>query len=1006
MALLRGTSHVFEMVNPAYMTLVGDRDIIGKPLLEALPELADQGFVELLDKVRMTGEAFVGNGMSVRLARGPDGRVEERIIDFVYQPIAEADGSVDGIFVEGTDVTERVQAETLRLVQNKILEAAVEEHSLEAALERLVKVVEDISSSQMRCSILLLSEDGRHLLHGAAPSLPEAYNQAIHGMAIGSGEGSCGTAALEKRPVYVSDIGHDPLWVDYKELALAHNLGACWSTPIFATGGEVLGTFAIYYDQPREPAPCDLELIGFVTRTAGLLIERKRAEAEVQTQARILERLNETGAAVASELDLNRVVQMVTDAGVELTGAAFGAFFYNVFDAGESYMLYTLSGVDRSAFDKFPMPRNTAVFAPTFSGAGVVRSADITRDERYGRNHPRKGMPDGHLPVRSYLAVPVTSRSGEVTGGLFFGHPETARFTAQHEQLMVGLAAQAAIAIDNARLFDSAQTEIEERRRAEEEVRELNESLEARVAKAIAEREELEEALRHAQKMEAVGQLTGGVAHDFNNLLTIITGNMDMALRAVDAEGGSAKLRRSIGMAQKGAERAAALTQRLLAFSRRQPLAPKALDTDKLISGMSDMLKRTLGETIQLETVKAPGLWRIEADPNQLESAVLNLAVNARDAMPDGGKLTIETANTRLDEPYAAAHAEVAPGDYVAIAVSDTGAGISRDTLARVFEPFFTTKEVGKGTGLGLSMVYGFVKQSGGHVKIYSEEGEGTTVKIYLPRLADDKAVEEEGEQVVGVPGSQDETILVVEDDDDVRAYTVEILRELGYRVLEAHDGPAALRLIERPDVPIDLVFTDVVMPAMSGKELSDAARAIRPHLKILYTSGYTRNAIVHGGRLDPGVQIVAKPFTFDALSAKVREVLDSGKSGRLLLVHHDSAVRMLTAEALVTSGYAVDEAATAGEVLGKVRASRGHYGAVVIDYDLPEGRGHSLARELRAIQAGLPLLIVMNDEQDKSAFAGDPCSATIRKPYQMEALQRALADLGAACMSAEEGNL
>ena len=269
------------------------------------------------------------------------------------------------------------------------------------------------------------------------------------------------------------------------------------------------------------------------------------------------------------------------------------------------------------------------------------------------------------------------------------------------------------------------------RRRAEEALRDLNQSLEERVAAVIAEREVMEGALRQAQKMEAIGQLTGGIAHDFNNLLTIITGNLDMAQRSLrDAD--NVRLRRALGNALKGAERAASLTQRLLAFSRRQPLAPQPLDLDRLIQGMSELLKRTLGETVLLETVTTPGLWRIEADPNQLESALLNLAVNARDAMPAGGRLTIETANARLDEDYAANQAEVAPGNYVVIAVSDTGLGMGRETLARVFEPFFTTKEIGKGTGLGLSMVYGVVKQSGGHVKIYSEVGVGTTVKIYL----------------------------------------------------------------------------------------------------------------------------------------------------------------------------------------------------------------------------------------------------------------------------------
>ena len=284
---------------------------------------------------------------------------------------------------------------------------------------------------------------------------------------------------------------------------------------------------------------------------------------------------------------------------------------------------------------------------------------------------------------------------------------------------------------------------------------------------------------------------------------------------------------------------------------------------------------RSLGETIRLETVSISGLWLVEADPNQLENALLNLAVNAKDAMEQGGTLTIETANARLDEEYSAAHAEVAPGNYVVIAVTDTGHGMSRDTLARVFEPFFTTKEVGKGTGLGLSMVYGFVKQSGGHIKIYSGPNSGTTVKIYLPRLLNAAGDGEKIEKTVD-RGGQDHAILVVEDDHDVRAYTVEILRELGYHVLEAHDGAAALRLIEMLDQRFDLLFTDVVMPAMSGRELADEARRIRPSLKVLFTSGYTKDSIVHNGRLDPGVEIIGKPFTYQALAEKIADVLDT----------------------------------------------------------------------------------------------------------------------------------
>ncbi|MDQ8755807.1 PAS domain-containing protein [Sphingosinicella sp. LHD-64] len=602
----------------------------------------------------------------------------------------------------------------------------------------------------------------------------------------------------------------------------------------------------------------------------------KAAEAALHEETRRLETLNRTGAALAGELDVQRVVQQVTDAGVALIGAQFGAFFYNVIDpAGDRYMLFTISGADRAEFEKFPMPRKTAIFAPTFDGEGVVRSDDITKDSRYGRNTPRQGMPEGHLPVTSYLAVPVVSRSGEVIGGLFFGHAEPGRFTARHEELLVGIAGQAAVAIDNARLYEAAQREIAERRRAEEAMGELNRSLETRIAAAVAEREQIEEALRQAQKMEAVGQLTGGIAHDFNNLLTIITGNVDAARRHLGPEA-EARVQRALGSALTGAERAAMLTQRLLAFSRRQPLAPKPIDANRLVTGMSELLHRTLGETVEMETVLAAGLWRVEADPHQLENAILNLAVNARDAMPNGGKLTIETANTHFDRDYARANPGVVPGQYVSICVSDIGGGMDEETRSRAFEPFFTTKEVGKGTGLGLSMVYGFVKQSGGHLKIYSEEKQGTTVRIYLPRLAGNAAVEEERLDAPVPEGSREETILVCEDDDDVRAYTVEALRELGYRVLEAHDGPSALRLLERQEGRVDLLFTDVVLPGgMTGAVLAKEARVLRPDLRVLFTTGYARNAIVHHGRLDAGVELITKPFAYADLAARIRDMLD-----------------------------------------------------------------------------------------------------------------------------------
>jgi PAS domain S-box-containing protein len=597
------------------------------------------------------------------------------------------------------------------------------------------------------------------------------------------------------------------------------------------------------------------------------ITEGKRAAEALREEGHNLETLNRVGSALAGELDLERLVQMVTDAGVELTGARFGAFFYNVTNAdGESYMLYTLSGADRSQFEKFGMPRNTKVFAPTFAGEGIVRSDDITRDSRYGRNPPHKGMPTGHLPVVSYLAVPVVGRTGEVIGGLFFGHPEPARFKERHERLMEGIAAQAAIAIDNARLFGEAQHEIEQRMKAEEALTALNETLESRVAEEIARRSHAEEALRQTQKMETVGQLSGGIAHDFNNLLQVIHGNLTLLQRALPRN--EKQWQRSVANALTGTERAAALTQRLLAFSRRQPLDPKPVDLNGMIGEMIELLQRTLGETIRIGTRLAPDIPSALIDRNQLENALLNLAINARDAISGEGRLEIETS---LAEPEH--HPEGAAGSFVRMTVRDNGRGMSSDVLSRAIEPFFSTKEVGHGTGLGLSMVYGFIKQSGGHIELTSTEDEGTTVELFLP--CTDAAAEagDAAATMTELPQGCGERILVCEDDDDVRRFSSETLRDLGYHVIEAPNASAALELLGQ-NGGVDLLFTDVVLPGgKTGAELAREAQAMRPDLKVLFTTGYARSAL--DDHHDSGVQLLAKPFGVDELALRLRMMLD-----------------------------------------------------------------------------------------------------------------------------------
>jgi len=391
---------------------------------------------------------------------------------------------------------------------------------------------------------------------------------------------------------------------------------------------------------------------------------------------------------------------------------------------------------------------------------------------------------------------------------------------------------------------------------------------------AAAELARTQEALRQSQKMEAIGQLTGGIAHDFNNMLAIVIGSLDITRRRLRR--GEAGVERYLENAHEGATRAATLTQRLLAFSRQSPLSPRVLDLNGLVARMSELLQSTLGERIGLETALAGGLWLTHVDPNQLESAILNLAVNARDAMPGGGKLTVETANMYLDDRYVAREIGLTPGQYVMVAVTDVGTGMAPEIVQKVFDPFFTTKSVGKGTGLGLSMVYGFARQSGGHVRIYSEVGRGTTVKLYLPRHfgSVEEATAPLQPRSIPTAASQSETVLVVEDEDRVRQMSCEVLRELGYAVHAASSGEAALRTFDELG-RVDVLFTDVVMGGMTGRQLADALREKAPGLKVLYTTGYTRNAVVHNGVLDAGVAFLPKPFTVEDLAVKLRAVLD-----------------------------------------------------------------------------------------------------------------------------------
>jgi PAS domain S-box-containing protein len=416
--------------------------------------------------------------------------------------------------------------------------------------------------------------------------------------------------------------------------------------------------------------------------------------------------------------------------------------------------------------------------------------------------------------------------------------------------------------------------DVNERRAIDEALRELNQTLEQRVQERTAQLMQMEEELRQSQKMEAIGQLTGGIAHDFNNLLQGITGGLDLVKKRV-MQGRFTELDRFISGAMTSASRASALTHRLLAFSRRQPLAPKALEVNPLLASMEELLRRTLGERIVFELVVAGGLWLTKCDPNQLENAVLNLVINARDAMPDGGTLTVETGNAHLDRAYAAKHQDIEAGQYICISVTDTGSGMSPTTIAKAFEPFFTTKPLGRGTGLGLSMIYGFAKQSGGHAKIYSELGKGTSVKLYLPRYRGEAEVEELIPELSDVYNAHtNETVLVVEDEFVVRELIVEVLKELGYSTLEADDGPAALKILDSKQ-RIDLLISDIGLPGLNGRQIVDAARETRPTLKVLFMTGYAENAAIAAGFLEPGMSMITKPFAMEALATRIRDILE-----------------------------------------------------------------------------------------------------------------------------------
>ena len=930
---MRGPGHMFEVANAAYRSLVGNRDLIGLLAATALPELVEQGLISLLDDVYRTGERYTADSVPVSFQRGtggPETRYISFVYDPIRDDSGNVTGIfAEGIDVTATVTAIAAKEEVERRLEAVLDNASVAIFLMDdrqrctymnAAAEQLTgysfheirgRALHDAihhtrpdgspfpreecpidrafpENNNMHGEEVFVHKDGRFypVAFTASPIRDEASKTVgtiIEARDISSERAAEEARRASERHLHLAiDAGRMALWeLDLVEdrIATSPSLNRLLGFPedsepttpeiraryfpgerdkirrlaaeTMESGGRFLETEFRYIRGEGDIRWFLLRIeltrgaSGRAERALGVLLDvtdRRQAQDVLAEQSAILETLNATGAALAAELDLQRLVQTVTDAGVELSGAAFGAFFYKTeAETGEGMLLYALSGAEREAFDGFGHPRATAIFKPTFDGEGVVRSDDITQDPRYGRNAPHEGLPKGHLPVRSYLAVPVVSRSGEVIGGLFFGHPDKAMFDERSERLMQGLAGQAAVAIDNARLFAAAQKS--------------NELLEERVAERTSDLEVAHEALRQAQKMEAIGQLTGGIAHDFNNLLTVIRGSADL-LRRRDLS--DDKRRKYVDAISDTADRAAKLTGQLLAFARRQALQPEVFNMVSRLGGIIEMLQTVLGPRVKLVTELECDDCFVDADPLQFETAIVNMAVNARDAMDGEGELRISVAS----------EVNSAGAKTVLVSVQDSGHGIEPGQIDRIFEPFYTTKGVGRGTGLGLSQVYGFAKQSGGEIDVKSEPGAGTRFTLGLP--AADPVAEVKSPDAPTIPRQAAlGRVLVVEDNEDVGAFATQMLEDLGFEPSLATDAQQALEVLDQAAARFDIIFSDVVMPGMSGVEFARIVRQKWPLLPVVLTSGYSHVLVQEGKH---GFPLLQKPYSVEELSRTLRE--------------------------------------------------------------------------------------------------------------------------------------
>jgi len=654
------------------------------------------------------------------------------------------------------------------------------------------------------------------------------------------GESLSGMVAATGRPLIVADAARDPRMPPaHREAYRRSGYRAFLGVPL-SLGTQVLGVLSIRTRRARGFSPDDLALATAFAAQAAIALENGRLLDALTTRQDRLEALLEA----SRQLSKIQTVESLLDAIAQTCGQLLSSESVGFWLVDGDELVVT--GTWGDAHEIMVTPR--LHLGESLSGRVAVSGeplvvTDLANDPRLLPAHRETSC---RLGYRGMLVVPV--KIGErVAGVLSIRTKRDSGFSQEDVSLALAFASQAAVALENSRLY-------QETRRAYDEL------------------STTQDQLTQARKMEAVGRLAGGIAHDFNNLLTVMIGRSQLLLRRLEAQD---PVRPDIELMEQTADRAADLTRQLLAFSRKQVLQPVLLDLNAVLTNLAEMLRRLIGEDIHLETALDPTLGLVNADPSQLEQIIMNLAANARDAMAGGGRLTVETANAQLDAAYARHHVDVRPGPHVMLAVSDTGVGMTMETQANIFEPFFTTKAPGNGTGLGLSTVYGIVKQSGGHIWLYSEPGRGTTFKIYLPRV-EGAVASSAARALLPDPARGHETILLVEDELEVRELARDVLEAQGYTVLEAPDALAALRICEARFGPIDLVLTDVVMPRMSGRELATQLATLRPAMPVVYMSGYTDTAIVHHGVLEPGTTFLQKPFTPDALVRKIRQALDS----------------------------------------------------------------------------------------------------------------------------------